>query len=46
MNLPFYPTYMKPIYPKSSLESIDHNSINDGINMQDIQSRKDFQIQE
>lgn len=45
MNLPFYPTYMKPISPQSSLESIDHNNINDGMSMQDIQRRKDFHIQ-
>ncbi|XP_061354016.1 LOB domain-containing protein 16-like [Gastrolobium bilobum] len=32
---------MNPISPQSSLESIDHSSINDGIGMQDIQSRED-----
>lgn len=45
MNHPFCPTYMNPISPQSSLESIDHSSINDGMSMQDIQSREDFQIQ-
>lgn len=45
MNHPFCPTYMNPISPQSSLESIDHSSINDGMNMQDIQSREDFPIQ-
>jgi len=35
---------MNPISPQSSLESIDHSSINDGMSMQDIQSREDFQI--
>jgi len=36
---PFCPTYMNPISPQSSLESIDHSSMNDGMSMQDIQSR-------
>ncbi|RDY02952.1 Poly [ADP-ribose] polymerase 1, partial [Mucuna pruriens] len=42
---PFCPTYMNPISPQSSLESIDHSSINDGMGMQDIQSREDFPFQ-
>ncbi|KAK7284100.1 hypothetical protein RJT34_18839 [Clitoria ternatea] len=41
-NNPFCPTYMNPISPQSSLESIDHSSINDGMSMHDIQSRDDF----
>ena len=45
MNHPFCPTYMTHISPQSSLDSIDHNSMNDGMSMQDIQSREDFQIQ-
>ncbi|KAG5066242.1 hypothetical protein JHK86_009973 [Glycine max] len=45
MNHPFCPTYINPISPQSSLDSIDHNSMNDGMSMQDIQSREDFQIQ-
>jgi len=36
---------MNPISPQSSLDSIDHNIMNDGMSMQDIQSREDFQIQ-
>jgi len=36
---------MNPISPQSSLQSIDHSSINDGMSMQHIQSREDFQIQ-
>lgn len=43
---PFGPTYMNPISPQSSLESVDHSSINDGIGMHDIQSRsEDFSFQ-
>ncbi|KAK7336848.1 hypothetical protein VNO77_17398 [Canavalia gladiata] len=45
MNNPFCPTYMNPISPQSSLESIDHSSMNDGMGMQDIQSREDFSFQ-
>ncbi|KAG2405885.1 LOB domain-containing protein [Vigna angularis] len=41
MNHPFCPTYMNPISPQSSLESIDHSSMNDGMSMQDIQSREE-----
>ncbi|XP_027352961.1 LOB domain-containing protein 16-like [Abrus precatorius] len=46
MNSSFCPNnYMNPISPQSSMESIDHNSINDGMGMQDIQSREDFSFQ-
>ncbi|KAF8394301.1 hypothetical protein HHK36_020508 [Tetracentron sinense] len=38
-----YPTYVHPISPQSSLESIDHSS--DGVVMQEIQSRDDLPVQ-
>lgn len=39
-----FPSYMNPISPQSSLESIDHS--NDGMNMQEIQScREDCSFQ-
>ncbi|KAK7245380.1 hypothetical protein RIF29_40220 [Crotalaria pallida] len=41
---PFF--HMNPISPQSSLESIDHSSnINDGMVMQDIQSREHISLQ-
>ncbi|XP_041003227.1 LOB domain-containing protein 16 [Juglans microcarpa x Juglans regia] len=41
--VPNYPIYMNHISPQSSLESIDHS--NDGMNMQEIQSREDCSFQ-
>ncbi|KAF8401853.1 hypothetical protein HHK36_012800 [Tetracentron sinense] len=38
-----YPNYMHPISPQSSLDSIEHS--NEGVAMQDIQSRDDLLFQ-
>jgi hypothetical protein len=40
---PAYPNYMNSISPQSSLESIEHS--NDGMYMQEIQSREDCSVQ-
>ncbi|XP_061366945.1 LOB domain-containing protein 16-like [Gastrolobium bilobum] len=42
---PFCSTNMNPISPQSSVDSIDYSSINDGMSMQDMQSREDFSFQ-
>lgn len=42
-SFPTYPTCINPISPQSSLESV--NNSNDGMNMQDIQSREEFAFQ-
>ncbi|GMJ09081.1 ASYMMETRIC LEAVES2-LIKE 18, lateral organ boundaries-domain 16 [Hibiscus trionum] len=40
----YHPTYVNPISPQSSLDSIELNSV-DTMNMQEIQSRDEFYLQ-